>query len=235
MTEVDDRVDDAASGSDAEVSALKRVTAVLGLGAAVLTLVAIALLGTVPDDDDGGVKLATYYGDHRGSLLAASIILALGAAFSVGFWVGLRRLLRGDAVSSFSADIGVGSAVMIFAMAGVGAGALQTAAFLAGRHGGLDPAMANSLGSLLLAVTNLSAAPTLLLAGGFAVAIQRTGVLRSWLATALWIVWLAHVLALASVADSGVFRPGGAMTYLGPILYLLWLVAAPVALLRRAR
>jgi hypothetical protein len=211
------------------------VTAWLGLSAAATTLVAIALVGTLPDDDDGGVTLAKFYVDHRGALLAASILLALSGALSIGFWAGLRRLLRGDSMSSLLADIGLGSAVMIFAMGGVGAGAAQVGALLAGRHGGLDPATADMLTSLLAALTNLSAAPTLLLCAAFGIAIRRTGALPSWLATTLFIVGVAHVLALVSVADSGAFRPGGLMTYVGPILYLLWLIAAPVALLRHRR
>lgn len=232
MTEVEGRVA-AAREVDAVRSDMRRVTAVLGLAAAGLLVVGIALLGTFPDDDDGGVKLARYYGDHRGSILAASILLVLGAAASVGFWLGLRGLLKGDGVASLAADIGAGSAVMIFAMAGAAAGAIQTAALLSELHGGLEPSMANTLTLLLTTVTNLSAAPTLLLAAGFAVAMQRTAVVGSWLATALWVVGGAHVLALVSVASSGAFRPGGAMTYLAPVLYLLWLIAAPITLLRQ--
>jgi hypothetical protein len=63
--------------------------------------------------------------------------------------------------------------------------------------------------------------------------MRRTAVFKPWIAVSLFVAGAAHILALVSVANDGAFRPGGAMTYIPPILYVLWVAATSVALLRR--
>jgi hypothetical protein len=207
-----------------------------GLVATAFGLATFALLGTVPDADDGGHQLTLYVTAHRTALLACSITLTLSCVFGLVFFVGLWRHLRPKrGQTALSADAGLAGAIMLFAMVGVAAGALQAEAFVAGRHGGLAPGLAQALSAMFVSVLNLSAAPTVLLAVGFAVPLQRGhGGLGRWLSWALLAVAVAHIGALGSVAGHGLFTPAGLFTYAAPALYTLWILAASVTLLRGA-
>ena len=107
------------------------------------------------------------------------------------------------------------------------AGVFQAEAFVAGRHGGLAPGLAEVLRTTFVSVFNLSAAPTLLLAVGFAPPLLRGhgGLGRCWGWTLL-VVAVAHAGAVCSVAGRGVFTPAGLFTYVAPSLYTLWILLA---------
>jgi hypothetical protein len=212
----------------------RQAIAGIGIAATTSSLVTFALLGTVPDTDDGGHQLTRYVTDHRAALLVCSISLTLGCVLGLAFFVGLRRQLRCQrGLAAFSADAGLAGAMMLFAMVGVSAGALQAEAFVAGRHGGLAPGLAEAMSALFVSVFNLSAAATVLLAVGFAVPLLRGhGGFGRWLGWTLLAVAAAHVGALGSVAGHGVFTPAGLFTYAAPSLYTLWILAASLALLR---
>ena len=211
----------------------RHATAGVGLVASAFSLVTFALLGTVPDADDGGHQLTRYITDHRTALLVCSITLTLSCVFALVFFVGLWRQLRSDrGLAALSADAGLAGAIMLFAMVGVSAGALQAEAFVAGRHGGLAPGLAEAMSALFVSVFNLSAAVTVLLAVGFAAPLLcGHGGFGRWSGWTLLVVAVAHVGALGSVAGHGVFTPAGLFTYAAPSLYTLWILAASLALL----
>ena len=205
-----------------------------GLVATAFSLATFVLLGTVPDTDDGGNQLTLYVTGHRTALLACSITLTLSCVFGLVFFVGLWRQLRSErGLAALSADAGLAGALMLFAMVGVSAGALQAEAFVAGRLGGLAPGLAEALSATFVSIFNLSAAATILLAVGFAVPLLRGhGGLGRWSGWTLLAVAVAHAGALVSVAGHGVFMPAGLFTYAAPSLYTLWIFATSLALLR---
>jgi hypothetical protein len=209
----------------------RQATAVSGLAATVFGVASFVLLGTLPDTNDGGQQLTRYITDHRGALLAASITLVLSSVCGVAFFVNLWRHLRTGPLSTRSADLGLAGSLLLFAMVATAAGSLQAAAFIAGRHGGLPPLLADGLAGVFVAVFNLSAAPTLLLAGGFGLALLRTQT-RRWPGPTLLLVGACHLGALASVADTGALAPAGAFTYAAPAAYTLWILAISLSLLR---
>lgn len=205
-----------------------------GIAASISLFVGVGLLGVLPDDDDGGVRLAAYVADHRGALIAASVVIAASSILNIAFWVLLRGWLLGGAGRHAGADVGVAGAVMAFTMFAAGAAALQTAGYVAGRQGGLAGVDATVLLMVFTAATNLSGAAAAVLGIGFGSALlQREGVPRWW-GQSLVVVGVAQVTALVSVAPSGPFSATGKLPYLGPALYALWLIAVPVALLRRS-
>jgi hypothetical protein len=204
---------------------------VSGLAATVFGLASFVLLGTLPDTDDGGQRLTRYITDHRSALLAASITLVVSSVCGVAFFVNLWRHLRAGPRSTRSADLGLAGSLLLFAMVATAAGSLQAAAFISGRHGGLPPVLADGLAGVFVAGFNLSAAPTLLLAGGFGLALLRTQT-RRWPGRTLLLVGVCHLGALASVANSGALAPAGTFTYAAPAAYTLWILAVSVALLR---
>ena len=209
----------------------RQATAVSGLAATVFGVASFALLGTLPETNDGGQRLTHYITDHRSALLAASITLVLSSVCGLAFFVNLWRHLRAGPRSTRSADLGLAGSLLLFAMVATAAGSLQAAAFISGRHGGLPPVLADGLAGVFVAVFNLSAAPTLLLAGGFGLALLRTQT-RRWPGPSLLLVGICHLGALASVANSGALAPAGTFTYAAPAAYTLWILAISVALLR---
>jgi hypothetical protein len=209
-----------------------RAAAVAGLIATGFNIASFALLGTLPDTDDGGLRLTRYITDHRGALLAASITLALCAVAGAVFFVGVWRHLRANRQSSLAGDAGLAGGFLLFAVLGAAAGSLQAAAFISGREGGLEPDLASGLAGVFVSVFNLSAAPTLLLATGFGIALLRDGRHR-WAGWTLLAVGICHLGALASVSNHGIFAPAGAFTYLAPALYTVWMLAVSLAFLRR--
>jgi hypothetical protein len=211
---------------------LARSTGALGVAYGVVSIAMFALLGKVPDVGGAGSLASGYFSDHRGALLAASILLVLAGSLSVAFFAALRRLVAWGGPSP-SADVGMFGALLVFAMAGVAAGALQCGALLAGA-GGLDPSRAGLLEALVVAIVNLSAGPTLILAAGFGLALRRSEGLGQWASWSLFAVGFAHLGALASVAHRGPLAPGAALSYLGPVLFLLWVVAVGAALISRS-
>jgi hypothetical protein len=149
----------------------------------------------------------------------------MGLVFFVGLW---RQLRSEGGLAALSADAGSAGAIMLFAMVGVSAGALQAEAFVAGRHGGLAPGLAETLSATFVSAFNLSAAATVLLALGFAVPLLcGHGGLGRWSGWTLLAVAVAHAGALGSVAGHA-----GLFTYAAPSLYTLWIFAASLALLR---
>ena len=206
--------------------------AMTGLLSAALSLATFALIGAVPDTDDGGQRLTRFVVDHRTALLLGSITLTLSAVSGVAFFVGVWRDLRPSQQGGpLAADLGVAGSLLLFAMVGVSAGALQAEAFVAGLRGGLAPGLAQGLNAIFVSVLNLSAAPTVLLAAGFGVALLSSNP-SSWLGWALIVVGVVHVGALFSIAAHGPLTPAGAFTYAAPALYTLWILTASLALLR---
>jgi hypothetical protein len=213
----------------------RRATALIGLLSAALGLATFALIGAVPDTDDGGPRLVRFVSDHRTALLAGSIALTLSAVSGVAFFVGLWRYLRPTQHRfPLAADMGLAGSLLVFAMVGVSGGALQAEAFVAGRHGGLAPGLAEGLNAIFVSVLNLSAAPTVLLAAGFGVALLSSNLSR-WLGWSLIVVGVVHAGALLSVADHGPLTPAGVFTYAAPALYTLWILAASLALLGKQK
>jgi hypothetical protein len=203
-----------------EAKQQRHAIAGIGIVTTALSLITFALLGTVPDTDDGGRQLTRYVTDHRTALLVCSISLTVSCVLGLVFFVGLWRQLRCDrGLAAVSADAGLAGAIMLFAMVGVSAGALQAEAFVAGRHGGLAPGLAEAMNAIFVSVFNLSAAATVLLAVGFAVPLLcGHGGFGRWLGWTLLAIAVAHVGALGSVAADGVFAPAGLFTYAAPSL-----------------
>ena len=176
--------------------------------------------------------MAAWITDHRGRVLVGGVLLAIGWAASVGFLAGLRRLLREERLA---ADVGLASALVLFAVVAVGGVAVQAAALLAGTSGGLRPETAQLLVAVLVVAFAVSAAPTLLLAAAYAMAIRRTGALPRWAAYGLVVVGVVHVGALLAVAQHGALAPNGVFAVAAPTLYELWQLSVGVALLRSTR
>jgi hypothetical protein len=94
-----------------------------------------------------------------------------------------------------------------------------------------DPDIVRTLHEARYLTINLSAAPTIVSAGAFAVVMVRTGFPARWLGWGSGLVGLAHVPALLALARTGAAAPNGSLAQLGPLVFLLWVVCVSIALL----
>jgi hypothetical protein len=211
----------------------RRFDAATGIAAVVLWLVGFSLPGDPPNADDTPQKVASFFSDNHGAILAGDFIVCLGSVAFLWFLGSLRSYLRsaeGGAGRLSAAGFGagaVGTALLIATMCAFSAGALKVA----------------DLGdnNLTLALYQLSA---LLGAGagfGFAVLLgaascsgARSGSLPPWL------YWLGSVAALAQlltglamIVDSGFFAIGEPFALLAFLVAAVWLVAVSVLMMRR--
>jgi hypothetical protein len=97
------------------------------------------------------------------------------------------------------------------------------------------PETARATWDLSLVLVGASNLLTILLGVAAAIAIAQSRALPGWLATAAAVFAVAHFGATVSWARSGAFSPTGVFSILAPILYLAWVMAVSVVLLRQQR
>jgi hypothetical protein len=212
----------------------RRLTGLFGIVSAALSGASFLFVLDAPKLGTGAAdQLGAWLIDNRAGLLASSILGILGITASLAFLTGLRGLLRdAEGGRSLLADLGLVSAVLLFAVVAVGIVALQAGALLAQSDAGTSTDLARLASASLLASFAVSAGPTLLLAGCYGAIILRTRAIPAWLGWALLFVGLVHVGALVSVARTGVLAPEGLFALGAPILYEAWQVVTAVVLLR---
>jgi hypothetical protein len=208
------------------------VGGLMGIVFVVLGIVAVFLPGTPPKADEVS-KIASYFTDKRGTILAANYVTCVAFVFFLLF-VGALRSYFGAADrtgirpgSSMLAG-GVVAVSMIFA----GTAVLNGAVFQVASAGDAN------LNHALYDVTN-----DLFFASGFgfavffagaAVAVRTTGALSSAMApTALAVALLNLVGGVGLFATSGFFAIGGAFGFIAPLASLVWILAASILMLRR--
>jgi len=209
---------------------LLRLTGISGIVSA--ALVSIGLFGgTPPSTDDSGRAVLVYAADHRTFIIVFFFLLGLATCLMLLFFAGLRQVLA--APQKPERDVWpstmFASAVAVFTL-GIAGQACATA--LAFRSDAQTPAVARTLWDLFLVLLGASNLLTIILGVAAAVAIAQSPRLPNWLATGAAIFAAAHFGATVSWARSGAFSQTGVFATLAPVLYLVWVVAAGVVLLR---
>jgi hypothetical protein len=211
----------------------RRLGGLAGILFAIIALVALFLPGSPPKADEVD-KIAPFFTDKRGSILASNYLLGLAFAFFLLFLGALRAHLG-------AADRG-GTRPGSAALAG---GAVAVARVLAGSavlNGAVFRVADAGDANLNLALYDVSNDLFFMASFGFVaffagagLAIASTGALPSALApAALVVAVLTAVSAVGLFAKSGFFAIGGAAGFLVPLLSLIWVVAASIAMLRAA-
>ena len=138
----------------------------------------------------------------------------------------VRTITTANAVAD--TIVGYASFLVVIALALVGVGFAQVQAFAA-----LDgsPDTVRTLHESRFVMVNLSAAPTIVSATAFAMAMVRTGFPARWLGWGSALVALAHVPALLALSRTGVRSPTGGLAQLGPLVFLVWVLCVSVTLL----
>lgn len=209
---------------------LRRLTAVSGIVSVVL-IAAGAFGGTPPQVDDSGRTVLAYAADHRTLILIVFFLFGIATCATLLFFAGLRRVLvvPHQPERDVWASAMFGSAVAVFTL---GMAAQACAAALAFRADAQTPDAARTLWDLFTALLGASNLLTIVLGAAAAVAIMQSRALPGWLAIGAGVFALAHLGATVSWARSGTFSQTGIFTLLAPLLYLAWVIAAAVVLLR---
>jgi len=210
-----------------------RLAAVCGLLAVLLYLVSlpIAHFSDVPKSSDSAAAVAAFFGAHRSGVLVAFLMngIAWGVLMPV-FLAGLRALLPGvDDASNFLSLVMWGTGLIVVGLVLVTILLLGVLGF---RAPSLDPRDARSFYDAFAICGNLSAAPTVAFLLAFAGLVRRVGGLPAWTVWVAVASAIAHALAFASVARTGVFRPTDLFSVLAPLTFQVFLVSVSVALLR---
>jgi hypothetical protein len=211
---------------------VRRLGGLIGIAFVVLGLIAVFLPGTPPKADEVS-KIATYFTDKRGSILAANYVTCFAFAVFLLFAGALR--------SCFGAADQTGTRPGSTMLAG---GAVATSMILAGTavlNGAVFQVASSGDASLNHALYDV--ANDFFFASGFgfavfftgaAVAVRTTAALPSAMApTGLVVALLNLVGGVGLFAKSGFFAIGGALGFIAPLASLLWILAASIFMLRR--
>jgi hypothetical protein len=211
----------------------RRLGGLAGILFAIIALVALFLPGTPPKADEVE-KIAPFFTDKRGSILASNYLLGLAFVFFLLFLGALRAHLGADGrggtrPGSAALAGGVAAVALILAGAAVTNGAVFRVA---------DAGDAN-LNLALYDVANdlffMSGFAFAAFFTGAALAIAATGALPSALTPAgLVVAVLNAVSGVGLFAKSGFFAIGGAFGFIVPLASLIWVIAASIVMLRAA-
>jgi hypothetical protein len=196
-----------------------------------VVLVSVGLFGgSPPAADDSGRAVLHYTADHRTFVLVYFTVFGLATCVTLLFFAGLRRVL---ATPEPERDVWpsamFASAVAVFTLGIAGQACMAALAYRAPRP---TPEAARTTWDLSLVLIGASNLLTIILGVAAAIAIAQSRALPGWLATAAGVFAVAHFGATVSWARSGAFSPTGVFSILAPILYLAWVLAVSIVLLR---
>jgi hypothetical protein len=210
---------------------VRRLGGAVGIAFIVIALVGFFLPGAPPKADEVS-KIATFFTDKRGSILASNYLTCLAFVFYLLF-VGALRSSFGAADST---GIRPGSAMLAGAVA-------ATSMVIAGNavvNGAVFQVAAAGDANLNHALYDV--ASDLFFAAGFgfavffagaAVASALTHVLPSAMAPAAAVLAVLNAVSgVGFFAKSGFFAIGGAFGFIVPLLSLAWVLWASIAMLR---
>jgi hypothetical protein len=187
----------------------------------------VALIPINAKLERGSHRLSDLLASHSTQLYAAALLAIVGAALLAGFFVMLTRLAS---FGERGADLlRVSSAACLITQTMVAVGA---ALGLAGVHaavGGNAFAAAFGWRALWLAFL-ASAGPTILFTATGVLGLRQARLCPPWVASLGWISAAAHVLAMLTLAQRGVFAPDGIIALLTPLTTVIWIVALAIKL-----
>ncbi len=193
-----------------------RYTALLGLLAVVLVLVAIlGLGGNTPDTSDGPLKIAHFYRAHSSQQEVAALMLALGGVALLLFGAGLRERLSGAATRSAWLP------VVTTGLAVTAAGMMISA----GVHFALADDADNLTATSLATMNSLDGAGFFAIFGGLAVLLGAIAVC-AWGPRSLPRAFTVTAIVFAIVCVTPV-------AFIGGFISLLWIGALSIYLLAR--
>jgi hypothetical protein len=211
----------------------KVVAAVSGIGATVFIAIGAGLLGSAPKSNDLAAEALAFTNDHRGRLLASMWLLAFGfglaLVFLVGLTVGARRSsLTPEHWPTIALSLGIATFTL-------GAAALACVSSAAYRGDATEADSVRLLWDLFTAITNASNVMTIFSSVAIAIMVLKGDALARWIGWASLLVAAAHLIASVSLARDGALSPTGVGGQAAGFVYLAWMLATSVALVRTWR
>jgi hypothetical protein len=213
--------------SDAQV---RWFTTLSGGAAFVLYLISALLILDVPSIGSTSQALAQYSAGHSTSLLLEVVVWGPATcatiAFAIGLWVLLRRAEGepGLLAMLFLAAIILTEAIVL--------GGFPELLVLGYRGSVLAPSDVRLLIDLTYLGVALSAFPTILATGTYAVLVFRTAAFPLWTAWLAVLVAALHLIGGISFAASGALSPSGIGVFVAPPAFYLWILAVSVVVVR---
>jgi hypothetical protein len=215
------------------VDRVRRWGGIIGIVFVVLAVVSVFLPGTPPKADEVS-KIATYFSDKRGSILAADYVTCAAFAVFLLFVGSLRSYLGAvDQTGLRAGSTMLAGGVLAVSMIFAGTAVLNGAVFQVASAGDvrLNHALYDVANDLFLA----SGFGFAVFFAGAAVAVRTTGALPGAMASvALVVAVLSVVGGVGFFAKTGFFAIGGAFGFIVPLAIVIWVLAASIVMLRRA-
>jgi hypothetical protein len=213
------------------VDRVRRLGGLVGILFVVLAVVALFLPGTPPKADEVS-KIASYFSDKRGSILAANYVTCLAFAVFLLFVGALRSYFgAADRTNLRPGSTMLAGGVLAVSMIFAGTAVLNGAVFQVASAGdtNLNHALYDVANDLFLA----SGFGFAVFFAGAGVAVGTTGALpRAMAPAALLIALLSLVGGVGFFAKSGFFAIGGAFGFIVPLAILIWVLVASIVMLR---
>jgi hypothetical protein len=175
--------------------------------------------------------VAAHYSDNRTALILTSIVVVGSSALMAAWYVGVAALFARTPGGAVYARIGVVGIAVQIAVVSVGFTVFATVAYREPDPGTAQ--LATDLGWLLISLAGGPMTTVAIIA--FTLALKREGFGGTWLATLSAIAAVAHIVVASSFAESGFFSPVGGVEIVVPMIYLAWIAALGVALVRGSR
>jgi hypothetical protein len=209
-----------------------RYAAATGIFFFVLVVIGFVVQHKPPASDASATEVLEYVKDHRDNLHLVQAIFGLAGFFFIWFIGALRSLLgRAEGGEGRLATTAYGGGLIAVATLMVGLG-LAAAAEL---HPAADPEITRALidASLLVPAVGAPAAAVFFLGNGLS--ILRSGYLPSWLGWLGIVAAVFNAIGISAVfTDHGAFAGDGVIGFFaGFLLFIIWVLAASIALVRK--
>jgi hypothetical protein len=215
------------------VDRVRRLGGIIGIVFVVLGVIAIFLPGAQPKVAEVS-KIAGYFIDKRGSILASNFLTCLAFGLFLLFVGALRSYFGGaDQTGVRPGSTMLGGAVLAVSMIFAGTAVLNGAVFQVASAGdaNLNHALYDIANDLFLA-TGFGFAVMFVDA---AVSVRMTAALPGAMAPAALAVAALNVISgVGFFATSGFFAIGGTFTFIAPVASLIWILAASIVMIRQA-
>jgi len=208
----------------------KVVAGLSGVGATLFIAVGAVMLGSAPKSDDLAASALEFTREHRGRLLAATWLLGVGFALALVFVIGLTVVARRSAgIAEHWPTIALALGIATFTL---GAAALACVSSAAYRSTNIEADSVRLMWDLFAALTNVSNIMTIFSSVAIGVMILAGDAVPRWIGWSSFVVAAAHFIASVSLAQDGSFSPTGTFGQAAGFIYLLWMLASSVALIR---
>jgi hypothetical protein len=209
-----------------------RVAPGFGVVFAVLFVLGFLLIGDSPALDESAEEIGAYYDDKRGKLLTVTVLFGLSIVAFLWFLGSIVHTLRVEADESRIAATALGAGIVTTSLFGLLVLLNAGLTFQIAEDG--DAGVVAALYDLAWSTSTLIAFPVAALVFATGIGAWRSRLLPGWFGLASVVGALAILASGTTWARDGFWAPDGLYNaYITPLIFVAWIVALSVLLLRR--